>query len=109
MNIDQHDLDHNENQVQAPLPLEVPAPTVDKEKESSVGKMTLGQAYEQVSGAFFEAILEIGKQAKTEPELNFFKTSCTGPKGEIYLIQIQHVAGPKFQYKDYPEPQKVQA
>lgn len=53
--------------------------------------------YEEICGAFFQAILELRSVDETAPsEFNFFKTVVDGPCEEKYLIQIQHIEGPKF-------------
>jgi len=56
--------------------------------------MNLTQAYEELSREYFKAILWL-RLAEAD-EFNFFKTTVTGESREVYLIQIQHVDGPKY-------------
>lgn len=67
-------------------PVETPAPPTPEDFE---------KAYNEVTAAFLKASLELLYLQKHE-EFNFFKKTITFGNGGVYLLQIQHVAGPKL-------------
>lgn len=57
--------------------------------------MTPEKAYEQISREFLSALIQIAF-VENKTELNFFKTVIKTPDNGVYLLQLQHVDGPKI-------------
>jgi len=63
------------------------------------------KAFEEVGMVYFLAVSEI-LFAKGHKEFNFLKSTIHTPNGGTYLLQIQHVDGPKIDLTgaDSPPP-----
>jgi hypothetical protein len=44
------------------------------------------------------SLLSMDEAYKDNQDFNFFKTSIITPNGGIYLLQVQHVEGPKINF-----------
>ena len=56
-------------------------------------------AHNEVVRAYVQAILEI-MALSGQDEVNFLKKTLEMPDGGIYLLQFQHVSGPKISLKE---------
>lgn len=64
------------------------------------------KAFSEVSGGYFVALLEI-LYAAGHQELNYVKKTITTPQGGVYIIQLQHVTGPKINVQSLNKSQQV--
>jgi hypothetical protein len=55
----------------------------------------LEDAHNTIASAYLQAVLELLWMAGHE-ELNFIKKSVETPDGGVYILQLQHVTGPKI-------------
>lgn len=63
-------------------------------------------AQTEVARAYLQAVLELLFLSGQE-ELNFVKKSIEMPNGGTYLLQLQHVTGPKLNIKNLFEQGSV--
>lgn len=62
--------------------------------------MEVQEAYRELNKAYLTAIIEIMASEKL-PEINFYKTTIQTQDGGVYLLQLQHVSGPKIDLKQF--------
>lgn len=63
-------------------------------------KAEIAQALEMVTREYMSALLGLMVFDETLKEANHFKTTMTTPDGGRYLIQMQHVDGPRISLEE---------
>lgn len=58
--------------------------------------MELDEAKIDINKAYLDAVVQIMAMEGFK-EINFWKTSIVTPDGGVYILQLQHVNGPKIQ------------
>lgn len=59
----------------------------------------LEKAHTDLAQAYLESLLQI-MSFTDQDEVNFMKKTVETPNGGIYLLQFQHVSGPKINLKE---------
>lgn len=57
------------------------------------------KAHNDIAQAYITAILEL-MALSGQDEVNFMKKSVSTPEGGVYLLQFQHVSGPKIRLSE---------
>lgn len=60
----------------------------------------LEDIHNEIARAYIQAMLQVLYLQK-HGELNFVKKTIEMPNGSVYLLQVQHVTGPKLNVTDF--------
>lgn len=67
--------------------------------KSTPNEQELESAHNTIARAYLQAVLELLWLADHQ-ELNFIKKSIETPDGGVYILQLQHVTGPKINVQE---------